>query len=254
MSVSPNFFALAIRFGVHDIKDLYIRTVLGPLWNSAGLAVQVAAIGLVFSLVFQVSLSEYFPFLVVSLVLWGYLVSTSNETAMAFIVSERLLKELALPYYFPIIRAVTKNALGFLHNGVPILIVFVVFPRNWDWGLLLVIPGLLVFAGNLVWTSTLFAFLSTRFRDFPPFLNMAFTAGFYATPVIWMPSSLPNGIRDSVLMFNPVYHLMELTRGPLLGYSPTLVNWLVGIVMLVAGHFTAYIVAQRFWRRVFYWL
>jgi lipopolysaccharide transport system permease protein len=224
------------------------------LWNTIGLGVQVLAIGLVFGLVFGADLTEFFPFLVVSLVLWNLIVSSISDSNTAYVSAERFIKEIPLPYYFPLIRLLSKNVLNFIHNIAIIVLVMIVFPKEWGWNLLLVLPGFVVLVGNLLWSSTLAALVSSRFRDLPPIITSLLMVSFYVTPIIWMPQSLPVEFRDVVLTYNPFYHLMELVRGPLLGYSPALENWLVGIGLLVIGNGIAWWLARRLWWRVVYWL
>ena len=251
---SSRYFQLAASLGAQDVRDLYQRSVLGPIWNTIGMAVQLLAIGTIFGLVFKADLTTYFPFLAISLVLWNYLVTTINESTGAYVGAERFIKEIPVPYFFPIVRLLAKNAVGFLHNAVIIVIVSLVFPRDLGWNLLLSLLGLFVVMGNLIWTSTLAALVSARFRDVPPMIAAFMTVSFFATPIIWMPESLPDEFKDFILPYNPFYHLMELVRGPLLGYSPALENWLVGIGMLVIGNGIAWWLARRLWWRVVYWL
>jgi lipopolysaccharide transport system permease protein len=53
---------------------------------------------------------------------------------------------------------------------------------------------------------------------------------------------------------NPFYHLLEITRGPLLGQTPSATNWLVAVVMAVVGWIVALLVFGRYRRRIAYWL
>lgn len=251
---SSRYLQLAASLGAQDVRDLYQRSVLGPVWNTIGMAVQLLAIGTIFGLVFQADLTTYFPFLAVSLVLWNYLATSINESTEAYVGAERFIKELPVPYFFPIVRSVSKNAVVFLHNFAIIVIISLVFPKDWGWSILLVLPGLFVVMGNLVWTSTLAALISAKFRDIPPMIAAFMTVSFFATPIIWMPESLPDEFKELILPYNPFYHLMELVRGPLLGYSPALENWLVGIGLLVIGNAVAWWLARRLWWRVVYWL
>jgi ABC-type polysaccharide/polyol phosphate export permease len=251
---STYFFRLALSLGYQDVQRTYQRSALGPIWNVIGLAAQLLTIGTIFGIVFRTDLGTYFPFLSISLIVWSNFASTINESTGIFLAADRIIKQVSLPYYFPIVRLLSKNSIFLLHNFSIFLVVATVYPQDWDWHVLLLLPGLMVLLGNLVWISTLAAFVSTRFRDFPPAIAALLTVSFYATPVLWMPDSLPAGFRELIVTYNPFYHLMELVRGPLLGNAPLLENWLVGLGILVAGNTLAWLVARKFWWRVAYWL
>lgn len=251
---STHFFRLALSWGYQDVRGTYQRSVLGPIWNVIGLAAQLLTIGTIFGIVFRTDLGTYVPFLSISLILWNFLSSTINESTGIYLAANRVIKQISLPYYFPIVQLLSKNSLFFLHNALIILVVAAVYPQDWGWHVLLVLPGLVVLLGNLVWLSTLAAFVSTRFRDFPPAIASLLSISFFATPIMWMPDTLPAGLRELILTYNPFYHLMELVRAPLLGDVPQLANWLVGLGILVMGNTLAWLVARKLWWRVAYWL
>jgi ABC-type polysaccharide/polyol phosphate export permease len=75
---------------------------------------------------------------------------------------------------------------------------------------------------------------------------------FFITPVIWTGDRL-SGF-EALLQFNPLYHLLELVRTPLLGSSPPLVNWLVSIGMAAAGIPIAIALFGRYRARIAYWI
>ena len=63
------------RFGLLDVKLRYRRTLLGPFWLTLSFGVSVAALTLVYSMLFKVTAGTYFTYLIVGLAVWG-LIST----------------------------------------------------------------------------------------------------------------------------------------------------------------------------------
>lgn len=57
-----------------------------------------------------------------------------------------------------------------------------------------------------------------------------------------------------VLDPNPFYHLLAIVRGPLMGQSPTLFNWIISLTMAIFGWLLAIKFFDRFRSRVAYWL
>jgi lipopolysaccharide transport system permease protein len=77
---------------------------------------------------------------------------------------------------------------------------------------------------------------------------------FYLTPVMWLPSLLPKRASTYLLDLNPAYHLIEITRAPLLGSAPSALNWQVSAGLAVVGWIVALLVFGRYRRRIAYWL
>lgn len=254
MLVSRRFLVLAISLGWQDVKNTYLRSTLGPWWITLGLAVQVAAIGLIFGVLFDADLASFFPFLSISLVLWNSLVSTITDSTNAYVQSQQIIKQIWVPSFFSIVRVLAKNVITLLHNATIVVVILLIFRIAPGVELLLAIPGALVVFAVLYGVSAVAGIISARYRDVPPMISSALTVGFYLTPVIWMPDSLPEEFRDPILAFNPLYSLMELVRAPLLGSAPTLSNWLVSLGSLSVVALGALWVTRKYSWKVVYWL
>lgn len=245
---------LALGLGVQDVKDTYQRSILGPLWNTVGMAIQVLAIGFVFGFLFGADLTTYFPFLAVSFVLWNLIISTVTEASGAYVAAERFIRQIEMPFFFPLLRLVSKSLIGYLHNFAIVVVILFVYRADWSAGVLWVVAGLALVVGNLYWVVALVALGGARFRDLGPIVASIMTVSFYVTPIIWMPSSLPPELADVLLPYNPFFHLMEIVRGPLLGYSPDPQSWIVAVILMAVGNAIAWLVVRRYWWRVVYWL
>ncbi len=65
---------------------------------------------------------------------------------------------------------------------------------------------------------------------------------------------LPQRAALYLLDLNPVYHLLEIVRLPLLGMVPRAANWAVALGLALAGWCAALLLFGRFKRRIAYWL
>ena len=75
----------------------------------------------------------------------------------------------------------------------------------------------------------------------------------FATPIMW-PVETAWAIAASSLDVNPMYHLIELVRAPLLGTTPAPLSWMVAAGMAVAGWILALAMFNRVRRSIVYWL
>ena len=112
-----------------------------------------------------------------------------------------------------------------------------------DFAALFVLPGLAILCINLVWVGLIIAVLSTRFRDISQIVTSVMQIAIFATPVMWQVSSL----RDKTLIadINPLYHWLQLVRGPLLGEIPSTLSWTVSIASAVEAPYGAVVIAPR---------
>src|SRR5699024_4787956 len=64
---------LWLSLGWQDIKQRYRRSTLGPLWITIATGVMAGALGLLYSVLFQLSLADFLPHVTVGLIMWGFI-------------------------------------------------------------------------------------------------------------------------------------------------------------------------------------
>jgi lipopolysaccharide transport system permease protein len=85
-----------------------------------------------------------------------------------------------------------------------------------------------------------------------PIITSLVQVAFFFTPIMWTPDLLKD--RAWIADFNPLYHLIELVRAPLLGQIPAGISWLwaIGTVLLGFACAQALLKAKR--HKLTYWL
>jgi ABC-type polysaccharide/polyol phosphate export permease len=94
---------------------------------------------------------------------------------------------------------------------------------------------------------------STRFRDINQFVGFSVQVLFFLTPIFWTPDQM-HGKRRVFFEYNPLAHMLELVRQPLLGRAPALEHWVVATAFGIFLAITAFILMVLFRRRVVFWL
>lgn len=245
---------LPIYLAKADIRQRYRRSSLGPFWITISTGVMIACIGVIFGNLFKSPMSEFLPFLSAGLILWAFISTVLTESTNVFVSAEPIIKQLPLPLFTHVIRMVARNFYIFLHNIVIFPLVCLVVQRAWGWNVLLTIPGVIVLVINLLWLSLLLGVICTRFRDMGQIVQSILQIVFYVTPIIWMPSLLPARTSTMVLTPNPVFHLMEIVRAPLMNTAPTMLNWAVSIAIAVVGWCVTLMIYNKYKSRIAYWL
>jgi ABC-2 type transport system permease protein len=238
--------------GWHDIKQRYRRSVLGPFWFTLSTLIMVVVLGLLYSQLLNQEISTYLPYLAVGLVVWQYLASAVNEGCAAFIGSAYLIKQIRLPLTVHVCRIAWRNFVILLHS-LPVVILTLLVFGHWPTPEILLLPvALLILWLQGVWIGVALGILCARFRDIAPIVTNLVQVAFFFTPVMWSPEILKD--RAWVADFNPLYHLIEIARGPIVGKPVLLVSWVWALGLLIVGFTFAQWLMNKYRNRVPYWL
>lgn len=252
IAAAIELWPLWVRLGWNDILLRYRRSALGPFWLTASTAISIAALGFVYSQLFNLPVRELMPHVCVGLIVWGFINSILLEAGDLFVGSESYIKQIRLPYSLYACRFVLSKAIIFAHD-VPIYLAMLLYFRIWPGAAALAaIPGFMLLVINGMMTSVTLGTASARFRDIPRIIASLTQIVFLVTPIIWKPELL--GPHSYLANANPLYHLVELVRAPLLGSVPSLENVAVAISITVINGLIAMILFSRYRNRISYWI
>ncbi|MBK1719599.1 ABC transporter permease [Thiocystis violacea] len=243
---------LWMTLGLHDVRQRYRRSKLGPFWITLSMAIMVLALGILYGQIFGQDLHEYLPFLAAGFVIWGLIASLIIDGCQSFIMAEGMIRQLNAPLSIYAYRGIWSTLIAFGHNIWVFFAVAVWFGVDLNWNLLWVPVALLMLLLNGLWIALFFGLLSARFRDVPLIVGSIVQVLFFITPVIWRPEMLPG--RALLLDLNPFYHLVEIMRAPLLGQAPGLENWLTVILITVVGWTATLFFYSAYRWRIAYWV
>ena len=265
-SVDPGQFGLALRdltqgarrwplwgfLGYHEIRQRYRRSVLGPLWITISMGVMILALGLLYGAIFRLDLADYLPYLTLGFIIWGLLSSFITDGLQVFIKSDGFIRQMAAPLSVHVYKMVWSNLIIFAHNLLVFVLIALWFQVPVGWGLLIAPLALTLLVVNGVWIGLLLGLLSARFRDIPLIVANVVQVLFFLTPIVWKPDMLPG--KTPFVDANPLFHLVEILRGPLLGQPMALESWVfVGGITLVGWALTLLALTAYRWR-IPYWV
>jgi ABC-2 type transport system permease protein len=248
---------LWLHLGWQDIKQRYRRSVLGPFWITIATGATAVAMGLLYSKLFKLELSEHLPYVTMGLIVWNLINASILEGADVFIANEGLIKQLPTPLSVHVYRLVWRQMILFAHNIIIFVIIAIIYPKPWHWTDLAVIPALALIMLNCVWVSLCFGILATRYRDIGPLLNSIVQLLFFMTPIIWNEATLQAqgaGQWAKIVELNPLLHYLDIVRAPLLGADQEIRHWVVVLVLTVIGWTMAAFAMKQYRARVPYWV
>ena len=252
--LSRQNLSLAYILGTQDLKQRYKRSSLGAMWLTINMTVMIAVMGFIFGSIFNTPLHDFFPYLASGIILWGFISTVLCEGCMTFIDSEAMIKQLPLPYFTFILRVMWRNLLILSHNIVILPFIFWAVGRNFHIESLLVVPGFIILLINLMWIVLILATLCARYRDMPQIIQSIIQVIFYVTPVMWMRQTLTGDAGKLMIECNPLFHLIDLVRAPLLGEIPSALSYTITILIAFIGWMAAIQFYRYYKHKIAYWV
>lgn len=240
-----------------DIRLRYRRSSLGPFWITLSMAVKIYFMGFLYAYLFQIDVSQYFPFLAAGIITWTSASSLICESSLIFIESESYLRNMKISYIHLVLRMILRNFIIFAHNllaYIPIICYFASSLKDFHfYNMLLLFPNLFIITINLVLIGTILAIIGTRFRDMPLIVDSLLQVVFFITPIMWLPTLLPEKYQW-LAYWNPCYHIVNAIRAPLLGQPVSILSYGVLALFTLCSFIGFYYLLNRCKHRIIFWL
>ncbi len=216
-----------------DVRARYKRSVLGPFWITLSTAIGAVGLGFIWSELFHLERRTYVPMLTIGLILWQFFSSGITEASGVFIRQASLIKNLDLPISLHAGQLVLRQTINLAHNVPLFFLVVLILGTPMNPVCFLALPALLLVILNLFWIILLIGILGARFRDLEYLIGSIMPLLMFFSPVLYRPNALP--FTGKFLWLNPLAHMIEIVRHPLLGEMPPTVSVVGNIVLLLVG-------------------
>ncbi len=245
-------YELWLYWSFQDVRLRYRRSLIGPFWITISMGIFIAALGFVYSKLFNTDVQEYLPFLAAGFITWTYISGLMLEAPNLYITEAHFIKDMRINLFILIYKLIMRHLITFAHNIVIMVGIYFMFSLPPSLNILLAIPGLCLVTLNLIAITTIISILAARFRDLIPINQSVIQVLFFVTPIFWFPRLLPN---DSwVVTINPFANYLDLVRAPLLGQLPDINSWYSAGITLLILSIIATILYYKKAHRVAYWL
>ena len=238
------FWSLTLTLATTDFKLRFFGSALGYLWSLVRPLMLFGVLYVVFTEVvrFGDGVKDYPVYLLAAIVMFTFFSDTTTRAVTSLIKRENLLLKIRFPrMVIPLAEALH----GLFNLGLNLIAVFVfvfaagIEPRL-DWLQVPLLVLMLVVLSTGV--ATLLSALYVRYRDLEPIWEVLVQILFYASPVIYVATAVPDSLRQAAAM-NPLATILNQMRHALVDPdAPTGITliggwqWLpvpVGIVALI---------------------
>lgn len=188
-----------------DIKLKYRRSILGYLWSILNPLMIMVIMVIVFSNMFRSDIENFPVYLIIGQTLFNFMSESTNQAIGSITGNASLLKKTYVPKYVFTVSKVTSSFVNTLFALGALVLVFIVCKVTPNIYYLLIPFILLQEYLFCLGLGMLLAQGSVFFRDIQYIYNAVTTAWMYLTPLFYPITLLPNGLREAVMVFNPMY-------------------------------------------------
>jgi lipopolysaccharide transport system permease protein len=243
---------LAWQLYLAEVAELRRSSGLGLIAPFVSVLAHVIVLGSVMALVFGEQIDVFLPFFAVSFPVWQ---SFSNFVGEAAYANEKTHRYLDFPRVSGSIVHLVAGlsfVIALLLRALAALLVIaainlqVLAQADYRGA----VAGILLLGAALMAWAVPLAYLFDRFRLLRSFLGQILLAVYIITPVLWQPDRLKS--HRWIIDWNPMFYLMELVRGPMLGGRMAVSSLAVSLVLVIVGILTSWLLFSANRRLVIY--
>lgn len=210
-----------------ELRYKFRRSKLGILWTMIYPLMLTMMMSLIFGNLLNVPMREFAPYVFSGLLTWEFIVSSVMGGCNSLLVSEGYIRQYKQPFAIYPLKTTLVNTYTFLVAlpGLALWILFI-YPANLLVGLM-ALPFSIILLMLIGWpVALIFSFINLKYRDFGQVSGLILQLIWYGSPVFYDPKMFNSEKVIFLLQLNPVTHILNLVRAPLLyGRFPDLVDY-----------------------------
>lgn len=246
-------FSIWSAFAWEEIKNRYRRSIFGLVWIVFSYIFFVAGLAVFFGGFSNLGARDFVIYVAVGFVPYTFITGNLSESPSVFVNSANWIRSIRLPNSVYIYIAISKTLLPFILQLLSCFLIIVLMGWRPTWMALWAIVAFGAIVLNAAWIHLLLGILGARQRDLKHLVNSILPVLFLTTPVMWNYSER-TGIVKQIADLNPVTHMVEIFRQPLLGNAPAMLHiWFV-LGFTITGWIVTLAVAAFTSRRLPLWV
>jgi len=239
--------------GISTLRARYARSKLGQFWLSVSTLLLILSTGIVWSLIWNMPIDEYLPYVGVGHVVYIFVSTTISESSTVLVGDSRIYLNDRMPFLISVFAHIYRNVIILLHN-VPTVVILILWSHNAHLDLSpMYIVAILLTVLFLFFMSYALALLCARYRDILQLVAVIMQVIFLLTPIMWKVNMLPVDYRPYIYI-NPFAALVEILRNPLIGISVDPIAYCSLVLWIIPTAIWATWLHSKYGRTVIYWL
>ncbi len=237
---TQHFFDLVYVLTRKEIKVRYKNSFFGYLWSLANPLCFALIYYTAFKVFMRVNIDNYTQFLICGLFSWQWMSNSITNNLFAYVGNAQIIKKTNFPRSIIPLSSILMEGFNFLIS-VPVIIIILYF-SDMDiflWAYLKWIPLLALIQIIITYGLSLaLGTLNLFFRDIERFVQLGLMMLFYATPILYVESMIPDNYQW-IIDYNPLAKIAVSWRNLFL-YGTVDISYIIsslatGIVCIVVG-------------------
>lgn len=222
-----------------ELKYKFRRSRLGLLWTMINPLMLMLMITVVFGNLFGISMKYFGSYVFSGILIWDFIHGAALNGCNSLLGSESYIKQFRHPMSIYPLKT-TLVQLATFAIAVQALYIWTLFsnPTNL-WLCLLTLPITLICLFLLGWPiAILTASINIKYRDFAQLLALVLQLLWYMSPIMIKPEMFKTQALALLFEYNPVTHLLNLIRAPLLdGRLPSPIDfaYVIGLAVILSS-------------------
>ena len=209
-----------------DLRSRWRRSFFGILWTIIQPLGMTLLLAIVLSKMLNSDIYTYATYILSGIVVWECVTACVTGGSLSFVQADAYIKQCKHPLAIYTLRTVLTSLVVL---GLASVALYgwsaIVLPENFGWHWIATLTIFPIICTILWPLSTLLAYIGVRFRDVPHVTGLAMQALWFVSPVYFEEKMFRQGGLDFLVDYNPIYHLLQLVRAPLLeGRWPNIEN------------------------------
>lgn len=240
-----NYRHLTIKLAISDFRLRYKNSVLGFFWSLAEPLLMLAVLYVTFSYFMRMNVEHYQLFLLVGIISWNMLARGTGMALNSILGKPSLVNKVYFPREILIISscitALMMTLLEFVVFGI-FMVMFAIVPT----ATAIYFPFILLIQFMIIVGISLgLASLNVYYRDIQYIWAVIIQAGFFATPIIYPISIIPEKY-VWIIKLNPMTHVIDMLRGSMIySKTPNMVDMMSIIIFTLVILVIGYIIFLR---------
>lgn len=240
-----------------DLQNKFRRSKLGMLWTFISPLCLTLIMATVFSVVFHSDIATYAPYILSGILFWDIVSSSFQAGAYAIIGNQFYIRQCNHPYSLYTL----KTAMGFIITFLIALISLMIWlafinPMGILWGLLFLIPAILLYFPFSWAGTTIAAYTAAKYRDYPMMIPLIMQAFWYISPVFFQEDMFQRSpILYNWFLYSPVSCMLNLVRSPFLyNHAPAWKDYGISLLFVILMSLWAYVIAKKNGKEIIFYL
>ena len=244
------------HLAIADLRSRWRRSFFGIFWSIIQPLAMTGLITVVFSKLFNSNITTLAPYILSGTLVWEFIVANVTGGALSFVQADAYIKQYRHPLAIYTLRTVLGSLVVLALASSSLLVwsgVVLTQNVNASW---LSLPLAYIIVAMIAWPlSTMLAYIGTRFRDLPHATGLMMQVLWFISPVYFEVKMFRQGGLDFLVDYNPIYHVLQLFRAPLLqGELPQSMNYIYALGTALVFTLTAWLMGRKMERKVIFYL